>query len=116
MQEARTSESARAGRVGRVIHDRCRILSLVARGRMGRVYAGGQLPLGRPLALKVMHPELGSDESVDFQRRFFFEAATCARLRHPNAVPLFDSGQADVLYYTGSARRRSMCSPSSRQV
>jgi serine/threonine-protein kinase len=98
MQEARTSESARAGRVGRVIHDRCRILSLVARGRMGRVYAGGQLPLGRPLALKVMHPELGSEESVNFQRRFFFEAATCARLRHPNTVTLFDCGQAEDLY------------------
>ncbi|GAB4215759.1 MAG: hypothetical protein OHK0013_41600 [Sandaracinaceae bacterium] len=86
--------------IGRTINDRYKILGLIARGGMGKVYRGEQAPLGRPVALKILHPNYKGEHDPDFHRRFFLEAATCAKLTHPNTVTIFDYGRTeDDVYY-----------------
>ena len=44
--------------IGRVINDRFRIISVIARGGMGRVYRAEQVPLGRLVAIKTLDPNI----------------------------------------------------------
>lgn len=69
-----------------------RIERLLGRGGMGTVYLARQLSLGRPVALKVLHPHLLRQASAveDFLR----EARAAARLNHPHLVACHDA-QAD---------------------
>jgi serine/threonine protein kinase len=70
---------------------------LVGQGGMGVVYKGRQPLLDRPVAIKVVRPDLATDP--DFQQRFLAEARTLARLEHPFIVTVFDFGKAGDLYY-----------------
>ncbi|MCA9611623.1 MAG: serine/threonine protein kinase, partial [Myxococcales bacterium] len=98
--------SASAGRrdpfVGLVLDGKYEVVSLLARGGMGRVYRAFHAELEREVAVKLMHPELCATRAkgADFARRFFLEAAACAKLNHPNTVVVYDYGQAaeDVFY------------------
>src|SRR4029079_14205900 len=64
------------------------------------VYLAHDIKHGRDVAVKVIRPELAASLGRD---RFLREIAIAARLRHPNIVPLFDSGDADgVLYFVMS--------------
>jgi serine/threonine-protein kinase len=79
--------------IGTTLADRYEVQELIARGGMGRLYLAVQQPLGRTVVVKVMTPpQLGNTDTTALQARFFREAATCARLRHPNTVTLFDYG------------------------
>jgi serine/threonine-protein kinase len=81
---------------------------------MGRVYRAVQVPLGRCVALKVLSAALAEQNATDFHRRFFLEAATAARLSHPNAVTIFDYGRSDDgIYYIAM---EYLAGPSLRQV
>lgn len=67
---------------------------------MGAVYEAEQRPLGRRVAVKVLQEPPNSGDSDAFQRRFFLEAATLAKLDHPNTVTLYDYGQTkDQIFY-----------------
>ena len=67
---------------------------------MGAVYEAEQRPLGRRVAVKVLQEPPNSGDSDAFQRRFFLEAATLAKLDHPNTVTLYDYGQTkDHIFY-----------------
>ncbi len=81
--------------IGRVIADRFRIVSLIARGGMGRVYRAEQAPLGRLCAIKVLNPNYNGDADPEFHRRFFREASITSRITHPNSVTIFDYGVTD---------------------
>ena len=86
--------------LGRVIADRFRIVSLIARGGMGKVYKAEQAPLGRICALKVLNPNYNGDADPEFHRRFFREASITSRITHPNSVTIFDYGKTDDdVYY-----------------
>jgi serine/threonine-protein kinase len=86
--------------IGRVVNDRYRITSLIARGGMGKVYRAEQAPLGREVALKVLNPNYQGDNDPEFHKRFFLEASICAKLTHPNTVTIFDYGRTDDdIYY-----------------
>jgi serine/threonine-protein kinase len=88
--------------IGRVINDRFRILSVVARGGMGRVYRAEQVPLGRLVAIKTLDPRHAgtSENDPQFQQRFFLEASVASKLQHPNTVTVFDYGRtADGIYF-----------------
>jgi len=85
--------------VGKVIHDRFRIIAPIARGGMGAVYRAEQAPLGRLVAIKVLSPKHDPDKDPEFRKRFFLEAATVARLSHPNTVTVFDYGQSEGLFF-----------------
>jgi eukaryotic-like serine/threonine-protein kinase len=82
--------------VGAVINGKFRITSIVANGGMGRIYRAEQLPLGRIVALKVLHTKYTShDDDPQFQRRFFLEASILSKLQHPNIVTVFDYGRIE---------------------
>jgi len=86
--------------IGRVIADRFKITSLIARGGMGKVYRAEQAPLGRACAVKVLNPNYNGDADPEFHRRFFREASITSRITHPNSVTIFDYGKTDDdIYY-----------------
>src|SRR5271170_3344692 len=86
--------------IGRLINGRFKIVSVIARGGMGKVYKAEQSPLGRLCALKVLSPKYEGDRDPEFHKRFFLEASTAAKLTHSNTVTIFDYGQdGDDLYY-----------------
>jgi serine/threonine-protein kinase len=90
----RTSARERDPFVGRVIHEKFKLVSLIARGGMGKVYRAEQAPLGRICAVKILVPPTGADPE-EFRKRFFLEASIGARLTHPNTVTIFDYGVTD---------------------
>jgi tetratricopeptide (TPR) repeat protein len=65
----------------------------VGRGGMARVYSALQPELGRRVAVKVLSGGAGLDDSS--RARVLREARVLARLRHPNVVTIFDSGEVD---------------------
>lgn len=82
--------------IGQVIAERYLITGLLAKGGMGRVYLGRQISLDRPVVLKVLPGAKDPEDRPAHQRRFMREAATCARLEHPNTVTIYDYGELDV--------------------
>jgi len=86
--------------IGRVINDRYRIIGVIARGGMGKVYRAEQQPLGRLVALKVLNPNYTGENDPEFHKRFFLEASIASKLTHPNTVTIFDYGKTDDdIYY-----------------
>src|SRR5205085_12035099 len=64
---------------------------------MATVYLARDLRHGRPVAIKVLRPEIAAALGPE---RFLREIALAARLTHPHILPLHDSGQAGgSLYY-----------------
>ncbi len=80
-----------------VFSDRYEMVKHIARGGMAQVYLAKDLLLDRPVALKVLFPELSVDRS--FVERFRREAKAAANLTHPNIVSIYDWGQGDSTYY-----------------
>jgi serine/threonine protein kinase len=74
-----------------------RILREIARGGMGVVFEAEQVRLGRPVALKMLHPALTVDR--DFLRRFEREAKTLALLNHENIVNVLDFFEHEDRYF-----------------
>ncbi len=64
----------------------------IGRGGMGVVYRALQMPLNRPVALKILPPALRQDRRL--LKRFQRESAAAGRLRHPNIVPVYSVGEA----------------------
>src|SRR6202044_2539279 len=81
----------------RVFSDRYELTHLIARGGMAQVYRAVDRQLDRPVALKVLFPELSVDKT--FVERFRREAQAAANLSHPNIVPVFDWGEDDGSYF-----------------
>ncbi|MDQ3680248.1 MAG: Stk1 family PASTA domain-containing Ser/Thr kinase [Actinomycetota bacterium] len=77
-----------------VYSDRYEILRPVARGGMADVYLAHDQLLDRPVALKVLFPELSVDAT--FVARFRREAQAAASLSHPNIVPIYDWGESET--------------------
>jgi tetratricopeptide (TPR) repeat protein len=77
--------------------DRYTLERELGRGGMAVVYLARDLKHDRPVALKVLRPELAASIGAD---RFLREIRIAARLNHPNILALIDSGEADGhLYY-----------------
>ncbi|HWK27977.1 MAG TPA: serine/threonine-protein kinase, partial [Solirubrobacter sp.] len=75
----------------------CRIEAVAGRGGMGIVYRATQLSLGRPVALKLIAPELAADAS--FRERFQRESRMAAAIDHPNVIPVYEAGEEDGRLY-----------------
>ena len=70
--------------------DRYTIVRELGRGGMATVYLATDLRHDRPVALKVLRPEIA--QSIGSQR-FLREIQVAAQLNHPHILPLFDSGR-----------------------
>jgi len=72
---------------------RYRIVGLLGKGGMGRVYEAEDVELGRRIALKLVRVDLG--ERARVVERFRREQVITARLEHPSIVPVYDSGTTE---------------------
>src|SRR3954453_19031615 len=73
-----------------------RVSRLIGRGATGAVYLAEDAE-GRQVALKVLIPELASDER--FRERFLREAAIAAGLDEPPVVPTVATGEHEGTLY-----------------
>ncbi len=80
-----------------VFSERYELVRHIARGGMAQVYLAQDLLLDRPVAIKVLFPELSSDPS--FVERFRREAQAAANLSHANIVSIYDWGQGEHTYF-----------------
>ena len=77
---------------------RYRLEHQIGRGGMAIVYLAHDLRHDRPVALKVLRPELAAALGSE---RFLREIRLTARLDHPHILPVLDSGEdRGVLWYT----------------
>src|SRR5687767_6356445 len=65
---------------------RCSLERELGRGGMGVVYLAREVRLDRPVAIKLLPPELAAQASL--RERFLREARTAARLSHPYIIPI----------------------------
>ena len=85
-------------RVSSALKDRYRLERQVGAGGMAIVYLAEDLKHHRAVAVKVLRPELAAAVGPE---RFLREIQIVAGLRHPNILPLYDSGEAEgFVYYT----------------
>jgi serine/threonine protein kinase/Tol biopolymer transport system component len=82
-----------------------RVLSLIGSGGMGHVYRAIDLQLQRPVALKLLAPELSRDASLG--ARLEREALVLASLNHPNIATIHGVEQLPPAI-TGSAGVRAL--------
>jgi Protein kinase domain len=74
-----------------------RLRAVLGRGGMSVVYEAENPRLGSTIALKVLSPELSTDDV--FRARFLKESRIAASLNHPNVIPIFDTGPFEELLY-----------------
>ena len=93
----RTSAGARFQapvlQIGDVLGGRYEILQLLGEGGMGAVYKARDRELDRPVALKLIRPELASSPAI--LARFKQELLLSRQVTHKNVVRIFDLGDAE---------------------
>src|ERR687888_1128479 len=77
--------------LGESLRDRYVIERELGKGGMATVYLAQDLRHERPVALKVLHPELAQALGPE---RFTREIRLAARLQHPHILSVHDSGEA----------------------
>jgi serine/threonine-protein kinase len=78
--------------IGAVVDGRYRIVRLIGRGGMGRVYEGERLGIGRAVAIKLLAPQ--GVPNANERARFAREATAAGKIDHPNCVGVSDFGMA----------------------
>ena len=63
-----------------------KIIDIIGRGGMGKVYTAIQMPLNRIVVIK----EISKSSSSEYRKRFKNEALITAGLEHPNIVAIYD--------------------------
>jgi len=82
-------------RIGSQIGD-YNVDDLLGEGGMGKVYTATG-PDGGKVALKLVKDDYARDET--FRRRFYREARIAQTVKHPNVVPVLETGEVDGLPY-----------------
>lgn len=86
-----------AGKAYGLVVGRYVILDRIGSGSMGRVYKAHHQLMDRVVALKIIAPEIASNERV--AARFQREMKLVGRLDHPNVVRAFDADRANRVLY-----------------
>ncbi len=73
-----------------------KILEKLGSGGMGEVYVAEDTKLGRKVALKILPPEMASEER---RMRFEREAKAVAALNHPNIVTIYSVEEAEGVHF-----------------
>src|ERR1700750_1405307 len=74
-----------------------RLVAVLGRGGVGVVFQAENPRLSNVVAVKVLAPELATDDI--FRARFLQESRIAASLNHPNVIPIYDMGPCDDLLY-----------------
>ncbi len=82
--------------VSSALAGRYRVSHTVGTGGMGVVFHAVDLKHERPVAIKILKPELASSQ---WAARFLREIQIASKLQHPNILALYDSGQTDAFLY-----------------
>jgi TolB-like protein len=83
-------------RLNTALSGRYRVERELGEGGMATVYLAEDLKHHRPVAIKVLKPDLAAALGGE---RFLREIEIAARLQHPHILPVHDSGEADGLLY-----------------
>src|SRR5436190_1319216 len=73
---------------GRVLHETYTLGSLLGAGGMGEVYEAAHVRLPGRFAVKILRPDLLTNQEAI--RRFCREAEIMSSLRHPHITQIFD--------------------------
>ena len=84
------------GRLQSGLAERYTVEREVGRGAMATVFLAHDAKHERPVALKVLRPELAINLGAE---RFLREIKLIAQLQHPHILPLYDSGECNGLLY-----------------
>ncbi len=79
--------------IGRILAGRFRILEKIGQGGMGIVYKGEHISIKRLTAIKILALDLATNQ--EFVARFRREAEMASNINHPNAVGIYDFGEAE---------------------
>jgi serine/threonine protein kinase len=82
-----------AGNTGGFFLGQYRILDLIGRGGMGKVYKAEHMTMQRIVALKVLAAEMTRTERA--RQLFRMEVRAAARLAHPNIATAYDANEVD---------------------
>ena len=77
--------------IGSTLGSRFQLLEVIGDGGMGRVYRAEEVATGKPVAVKLLHPEFVGDDQV--VQRFEQEARVTTDLSHPNIVNVIEFGE-----------------------
>ena len=92
-----SSDAELRAHVERVLSANYELDREIGRGGMGIVYKAKDRRLKRPVAVKLLPPELAFRSEI--RSRFLKEAETAAQLSHPNIVPIYSVDERDGLVY-----------------
>lgn len=97
MQAVTASSSELLARLQAALGTQYRIERELGYGGMGVVFLARDTTLDRPVAVKVVHPELAVHSSIT--QRFLAEARMIARLRHPSIIGVHTAGETTGIFY-----------------
>ncbi len=93
-QSATAATSPVDARLGLTLDSKYRIDARIGAGGMATVYRATRLLIGDAVAVKILHPDQVRDPQAT--ERFRREAQAAARLKHPNAVAIYDFGVSET--------------------
>jgi serine/threonine protein kinase len=79
--------------VASLLGGKYRILDRLGGGGLGDVYRGEHTSTARPVAVKILRPDLATEKAL--VSRFFQEAQAVNKIRHPNIVDILDAGMSE---------------------
>ena len=82
---------------GAVLAGRYEIVKMLGEGGMGAVYQAKDIELDRPVALKLIRPELATHPEI--LKRFKQELILARKVTHPNVVRIFDLATSGTLKF-----------------
>jgi len=88
MARARTKTPRTAQRIGAY-----RLVRLLGEGGMGQVFEAIQDRLEKRVAIKVLKPDMASDDEM--LKRFFTEAKAVSTVKHPGLIDVYEFGELD---------------------
>src|SRR5437879_5384358 len=82
---------------GAVLAQRYEILEILGEGGMGAVYKAMDRELSRPVALKVIRPDLAGNQAI--LDRFKQELLLAREVTHKNVIRIYDLGEAEGMKF-----------------
>ncbi len=75
------------------------IKECIFEGNNSTIWKANQISLGRPVAIKVLKPEMAANPEQ--KAEFLREARITAKIKHPNLIQVYDIGdEGNLCYYT----------------